>query len=533
MKLPKLPMLIMKARTVSKAFEIEQKAVRIFLNALPPNWPPRKQDPDFHIDYVIELVEAGELTGVNFGVQVKGFEPTPSRSAQRKYSLLTKHLAYYVDKVEFPVFLVLVDTTNGTVFYEFMQGFGKTAPTGWRSRHSVTINFSELNNFADQFRFSNELARAAEFTRDLHPGSLHAAMGQLKNKIEAIDPRVEVRIDVVNGKNHYYLNPKEDHSFSLQLMNQTPQNKAALVDFIEKGNDLVLKANDIKFENAPLFEKMTEGEIKITHRTETPGHLVFSAATGEPPFHIQIPAIFWQGTKYISMRAEYPNSPIRLETEFQPELWSKDNPFTCVLSVQAKSWEGKVLNELSYFDSIHALLDILANRAGVDVQFFIQGNLYGRVNFGAGDRTGFNRIFAMVDLLRKVREICSKLGGTVIVPQFGEISRDDFRVVNELHKILFHGEYSRKIGQGTLTGVFNDDGSLRQPDPKPAPLTVSYPKPTYKIWDVAFQPGPIQREYSAMRVLSLKRRPKERSVKIKWRGTPESLERTRLVPSKP
>ena len=51
-----------------------------------------------------ESRDAGELTGKNFGSQVKGFAPAPGKPVRLKYSLSTKHLAYYVDKVEYPVF---------------------------------------------------------------------------------------------------------------------------------------------------------------------------------------------------------------------------------------------------------------------------------------------------------------------------------------------------------------------------------------------------------------------------------------------
>ena len=180
----------MNGRTVGKTVEIDQKAVRIFLKQLPAAWLARDQQPDIHIDRVVEVVEAGELTGMNFGAQIKSFEPKPGEPTRLKYSIATKPLAYYIDKVEYPVFLFLVDTTNETVFYRFMQELGKTNPSGWRSQKSVTVNFDRRASFADQLRFTSALVEAADYTRNLHPSSVQAALGKLKNKIEITDPRV-------------------------------------------------------------------------------------------------------------------------------------------------------------------------------------------------------------------------------------------------------------------------------------------------------------------------------------------------------
>ncbi len=63
-----------KHASVGKTFEIDQRAVKLFLNWLPDDWLPRKQDPDFFVDFLVEIVETGEPTGRHFAVQIKGYE---------------------------------------------------------------------------------------------------------------------------------------------------------------------------------------------------------------------------------------------------------------------------------------------------------------------------------------------------------------------------------------------------------------------------------------------------------------------------
>src|SRR5436305_6394182 len=152
--------------TVGRTFEIDQSAIRTFLSSLPATWLARQQLPDLHIDFVVELTEAGELTGIVLGAQIKGYRPSTASQLRLKHMISTKHLAYFVDKVTYPVFLFLVDASTGTILYRFMQEFGKEVGKSWRSQKSLTADFTEQENFADQLRFTSDLMSAVQFTRN-------------------------------------------------------------------------------------------------------------------------------------------------------------------------------------------------------------------------------------------------------------------------------------------------------------------------------------------------------------------------------
>ena len=86
--------------TIGDEFAIEQEAVTILRDSLPSKWVIRPHNPDFHLDYLVEISEEGELTGVNFGVQLKGHRPKTGSVESLKYSLKMKHLKYYVKKCQ-------------------------------------------------------------------------------------------------------------------------------------------------------------------------------------------------------------------------------------------------------------------------------------------------------------------------------------------------------------------------------------------------------------------------------------------------
>ena len=92
-----------------------REALRIFRRHVPPAWVLNDtQRPDYGKDYLIEVVEARELTGLNFFVQLKGTESLPARGggASVSHKLELKDEVYYADRVRQPLFLVVVDVNR-------------------------------------------------------------------------------------------------------------------------------------------------------------------------------------------------------------------------------------------------------------------------------------------------------------------------------------------------------------------------------------------------------------------------------------
>ncbi len=131
--------------TVGETYVTSKASERIFLATLPLEWLASYQKPDFHIDFKVEMVEGGELTGTNFGVQLKGWTPKKNRKSTPRHSLASKQLRYFLDKCTIPIFLVLVDVTTKRCHWKFVQQYAKEHLTAdkVRNQKSVTIRFSE------------------------------------------------------------------------------------------------------------------------------------------------------------------------------------------------------------------------------------------------------------------------------------------------------------------------------------------------------------------------------------------------------
>ncbi len=80
-------------------------------------WKLRPMVPDYHVDCLLERTEGGELTGKMVYFQQKAHVGVKFKDGLAREGMELKHLRYYAEKVEFPVFLVLVDTEKTKAWY--------------------------------------------------------------------------------------------------------------------------------------------------------------------------------------------------------------------------------------------------------------------------------------------------------------------------------------------------------------------------------------------------------------------------------
>jgi hypothetical protein len=113
--------------TVGPSDDVDEGARLFFESWLPLRWKKRKQVPDIHVDYRVELVENGEPSGLHFQAQVKGRSIHKRKAKNLAEPIKTKHLRYYL-RCEEPVFLFLIDPVGKEAnlfmdIFEFLKGF--------------------------------------------------------------------------------------------------------------------------------------------------------------------------------------------------------------------------------------------------------------------------------------------------------------------------------------------------------------------------------------------------------------------------
>lgn len=174
--------------TVGASFIVENKAIELLKSLLSESWLWRQQTPDFFVDYNVEVVEAGELTGVQFGLQVKGSQSVKIRKGCIRYRMDRKPLLYYRDNARLPVFLVLSDVKQRKAYWLFAQQYLRehAGAAQLDSQNTLTVAFNIEDCFSDQPRFSEALKAAEHYMRDLYPGSPIAAVEQRQQALQKL-----------------------------------------------------------------------------------------------------------------------------------------------------------------------------------------------------------------------------------------------------------------------------------------------------------------------------------------------------------
>ena len=141
------------------AKEIGRKAGRIFNHKLPDNWVFRNQEDqeDYGIDGEIEINnQADKATGFIFKVQIKGQLRTNyiENNSVLSFSLNLEKLRYYMDDVNIPIVLIVVNVCTEGIYWKSLQNDSdlRTSMNDAldRKQQSTTIHLPIANSFPDE-----------------------------------------------------------------------------------------------------------------------------------------------------------------------------------------------------------------------------------------------------------------------------------------------------------------------------------------------------------------------------------------------
>ena len=493
-----------KHATVGEPYATSELAYTVLRQLLPAKWIVRNQAPDFHIDFLIEPTEAGELTGINVALQLKGWVPKKKGADKPAYSLKTKHLIYYLEKCELPVFLVLIDVTNRRGYWVFMQQFGQALNRGQlRKQKRLLVRFSPENTLADTPRLTEAILDSVKFMHDLRPSSVDAALSQRKKELEAKDKRVEVQVDLVGGRQHIILSAKEQFPFTLKFNTTDPKTIRAIRDFYEKDADLSIKRDEVEFKGCPLFDELgtkKDEKLLIQHGKDVEGHALFSWEGAGPESQVHVPGTFRTALKYLTFSGVLPSSPFKVATSIPWTLASAPEPFSMSLEFHPKAWQHQRLVALPHFASIYAFFSAALSGKDIVLGLYVQGNLVGMSNMSGTDLRTFEPALALLETLNKAKALAQHFKVDPVLPAFSPAIERNLNSIDELHAVLFSKEHRAPSPNIKISfkGVKTAPGESL--DKITGPLIVVVPSREYPIFDQRVQLGPIQTELTRVRL---------------------------------
>ena len=131
--------------------EIGRWAERFVSNLLPPSWtPPSPCQPDYGIDFEVEIFEHNKPTGLRFGLQVKGTEHLKISRGEVCCRLKVRTLNYYTTWPN-PVLLIVCDIKAKVGYWLWIKDYILNAlevnKPEWSSQQTVTVRIPIANVF--------------------------------------------------------------------------------------------------------------------------------------------------------------------------------------------------------------------------------------------------------------------------------------------------------------------------------------------------------------------------------------------------
>ncbi|ABO49977.1 hypothetical protein Dred_1447 [Desulforamulus reducens MI-1] len=136
---------------------ISQKPHDLFLNCLPTTWAVKKNTSK-HLDYDIDFFDGQTPKGLQFSVRL--IVPTALQLENERILLpfTSEELNWSMDEAKVPVFLIIVDSKDQSIYWlflqDFIQGTLEHENPEWRSQNVVILHVptdQELTKTLDKF----------------------------------------------------------------------------------------------------------------------------------------------------------------------------------------------------------------------------------------------------------------------------------------------------------------------------------------------------------------------------------------------
>ncbi|HKP04996.1 MAG TPA: DUF4365 domain-containing protein [Chthoniobacterales bacterium] len=455
--------------TVGPSFVIEQRAIEVLKSLLPDSWLWRAQVPDFFVDYNVEIVEAGELTGLQLGVQVKGSHSVTIRKGGIRFRMNRKPLLYYRDDARLPVFIALVDVTERNAYWVFAQKYLREHAAAARldSQNTLSVTFNLADSFRDLARFSEAVKQAEQYVRDLYPGSIGAAIEQRKTTLQKLDPTIGVDVSFQAGREVIDLHPTAP--LCLTFTSGDSETRRQFLAMVKRGDVFLADMDLIGPHDSPLIQTlMPAGRYKLRFEPESrPGSVQLRWKNSK---FLQIEGYWQGGIEVMRFGGRLPHSPLSVEISLTR---GATDEFSISVSTPLRldEWEGQALSCLAWFDELRSLAATLATEEEVELAYFVEGLRVGRGQLAATNNDANQRMHRELDWFGRVRSVAEHYGIDPRVPKPSDITYQTERELDALWALTRGDSFQDFISGATFGCTVESETALpaqwRTGEPQP------------------------------------------------------------------
>lgn len=445
--------------TVGESAVVDTLANQLLPTLLPIEWRWRAQSPDYFVDYHVEIVEEGELTGFQFGIQIKGTAKAKRRNNWIPFPMHRKSLAYYRDNARLPVFVALVDTTTKTAYWLFAQKYLREHASKAKldSQNSLTLRFNPADSFSDSERFQKVLKEAEQYLRNLFPGTPDAAVSARQRELQAVDPEIGVKVSFTEGHEVLNLFPQKPLLFSLRSLK--PEASCAYQAMLEHGEIFEAEV-EITPPASPLLQQLMSTKTGLLHFEPEARDGCMRFVFGTPSLtSIQVDGQWRGGTKSARFNGKLLRTPLSVDLRIDFDETRRAS-FGTPLNLH--EWENQWLLRLPWFSEVHSFVSALSTGQEFRVNYYTQGTEVGGFVAAVAETSAIRKMKKILDWLEKCRFVAKHYNVDVILPKLSDITYFQEREVEALRALA-----TGRVAEDSITGQefpFSGGSEFRPPN---------------------------------------------------------------------
>lgn len=443
-----------------RSHEIDEAAGRIFINALPLGWTHNEHKHDYGKDYLVEVGKNREMTGTSCFVQQKGQDKVVIRSKKGhvQFSLKRKHAIYYLDKVtDLPVFLVLIDVKTKCGWWLFLQPYLRNDQS-WRKRQSVLVRIPLSNRIDNTNALTDAIQQANKTMRGMHPTAIQDAVAFAKEDMERLDPRLEVSVDVKDGKVMHHISAKEPVTLKVTFQASTPEHLEKIAN-LERGQLVAFDVGEVVFKGSPLFDRTATDAFTLQARVNWPStlNIIVLGSDGQRLGEINdLAGSLVGGPKEVRYHAEIGDGLFTIDVGPYgelPEGAQRHFRFNCKFG----DWDGQAISKLQWFNKLAPFLTTIEHAESLSVDFYKDGIFITRerVPVRGSVPRGVSSFFQGI---KKARELFAhlRLDPLWTAEAYGKTIIGD---IEQLHDIYLKGRHETPVLQFGATITASREGN--------------------------------------------------------------------------
>ena len=514
--------------TISKQRQIDEMATKVFEGCFTvADGLVRKECPDIHLDYSIELCEALEPTGKRCLVQVKGSTRCKASKGMIGYDFDTKHLVYWLDKCQqMPVFLVLVDVTSEKAYFESVLSWHDMQKDDrrWRKKATKRVKFALANRLDDTSRVRQAIESAIVKLRDKNPGSLEAAAAAESAIAQAKDPRFRVTTNLNNGVKSYEVAPLEPVDLSVTFSGANAVKKLQRIE--RSGETVSFEGNEFLIEGSKLFEELCGKGAKLEYGGRRIKCQVCLSESENDQEIIRLEARVSRGSKAIALSTSGTRCPLSLNLSAETDQSGLLSRAPCKVNFRLKFdiWKGCTIPAVPFLNQMTTLLELISEGCTFKIGLEHEGNIVATWNGLIPILNGLPQLKRLCSNLKHCSDLLAVSRKRARIPSLDQVLNVDIDDI-EIATRLLNGEEVRKPGEHYTMSARFDEQHIPEFVKRAQPETIRMSgMKVVEVFGEAITVGMLHHTYTAARAaVELSTEADDtKGTLVKWKGEPDS-----------